>query len=122
MESAEVIAEGEQVAVEEEAKEEPRKLTKAEKKKMNQKKNKLFTKANEELAGGEFSAEQATDLAEKYMAIADIDGNGTLDLNEFQAFVKKLTPTEGLDEGSVEEVFTTIDTDGDGQLTAEEFG
>jgi Ca2+-binding EF-hand superfamily protein len=34
--------------------------------------------------------EQSTDIANKWMKIADTDGGGTIDLDEFQTFIKKI--------------------------------
>ena len=36
------------------------------------------------------TSEQSTDIAMKWMKIADTDGSGTIDLGEFQEFITKI--------------------------------
>ena len=62
------------------------------------------------------------EVAEKWMVIADIDGSGTVDLAEFTEFLTKIEATEKMDEAQIKEIFEEIDTDGNGELSTEEFG
>ena len=54
------------------------------------------------------------------MAIADVDGNGTIDLTEFKEFIDKVS--EDMDAEALKEIFDSIDVNNDGELTIEEFG
>ena len=58
------------------------------------------------------------------MNVADVDGNGVVDFEEFKDFINKLE--DGQDEQSTEEglkgIFDSIDENGNGELTVEEFG
>lgn len=54
------------------------------------------------------------------MEIADVDGSGTIDPAEFFDFIQKLD--ESATAESTEEIFKSIDTDGDGELSVAEFG
>ena len=58
------------------------------------------------------------------MNVADVDGNGVVDFEEFKDFINKLE--DGQDEKSTEEglkgIFDSIDENGNGELTVEEFG
>ena len=58
------------------------------------------------------------------MNVADVDGNGVVDFDEFKDFINKLE--DGQDEQSTEEglkgIFESIDENGNGELTLEEFG
>jgi Ca2+-binding EF-hand superfamily protein len=58
-------------------------------------------------------------LAEAYLAIADTDADGRVSPAEFLVFQRGHFP--GLTEAEVGEAFAHLDTDGDGNLTAEEF-
>ena len=58
------------------------------------------------------------------MNVADVDGNGVVDFDEFKDFINKLE--DGQDEQSTEEglkgIFESIDENGNGELTIIEFG
>lgn len=58
-------------------------------------------------------------LAEAFLAIADIDGDGQVSPAEFRAFLTGHFP--GLTEADNAEAFTHLDVDGDGYLSAAEF-
>ncbi|MFC9896737.1 EF-hand domain-containing protein [Nocardia sp. NPDC127579] len=58
-------------------------------------------------------------LAEAFLAIADADGDGTVDPAEFLAFQRGHFP--GLSDAEGAEAFAHLDTDGDGRLSAAEF-
>ena len=45
------------------------------------------------------SQEQSTDIAQKWMEIADTDGSGTIDLGEFTEFISKIDEKMGEDSG-----------------------
>lgn len=58
------------------------------------------------------------------MAIADTDESGTIDFDEWTKFINKLEDGEEdqTTEDDLRKIFDEIDTDGDGELTVEEFG
>ena len=58
-------------------------------------------------------------LAEAFLAVADIDADGSLSPAEFLVFQRGHFP--GLGEAEATEAFEHLDADGDGRLTAEEF-
>tara|TARA_B100000780_G_C20808166_1_gene321057 strand:+ start:294 stop:524 length:231 start_codon:yes stop_codon:yes gene_type:complete len=58
------------------------------------------------------------------MNVADVDGNGSVDFEEFKDFINKLE--DGQDDVSTDEglkgIFDSIDENGNGELSVEEFG
>ena len=58
------------------------------------------------------------------MNVADVDGNGSVDFEEFKDFINKLE--DGQDDLSTDEglkgIFDSIDENGNGELSVEEFG
>jgi len=57
---------------------------------------------NTQLEGDEeVSEEKSKEIAEKWMAVADIDGSGTIDMEEFKEFLNKLDSTEKLGEDQI---------------------
>ena len=64
--------------------------------------------------------EQVTDIANKWMEIADVDQSGTIDFIEFRDLVQKLD--EAQTEDSLKELFETQDDDKSGELSVEHFG
>lgn len=71
---------------------------------MREKKNKLVKTIASQIEAGEISSEEHTkDIAEKWMEIADVDGNGTIDIKEFLDFVSKLDETQT--EDATKEIF-----------------
>ena len=56
------------------------------------------------------------------MQIADMEGDGTISLDEFIKFMNMLSLDEGHDEAAMKEVFSSIDENGSGTLSQEEFG
>jgi Ca2+-binding EF-hand superfamily protein len=96
-------------------------LTKAQKKKLKEKKNKFIKQIKDKLDAGEvLSTDETTNLASKWMEFADVDNSGTIDATEFKDMVNKLD--EKFDESKVSEIFAAQDADGNGELTVESFG
>src|SRR5512144_2594236 len=62
-------------------------------------------------------------MQQRLFAKADTDGNGSLALDEFEAFGSKATSGRSRPPGApdAKEVFGQLDTDKDGQLTQSEF-
>ncbi|MFF4380962.1 EF-hand domain-containing protein [Kitasatospora sp. NPDC001547] len=58
-------------------------------------------------------------LAEVFLSVADADGDGTVDAEEFRAFHRAHFPR--LDRDRVDVAFGHLDRDGDGTLSREEF-
>jgi Ca2+-binding EF-hand superfamily protein len=83
-------------------------LTKNQLKKLKERKSKLITKINDQLQGG-VSNENAMDFASQWLELADIDGNGKIDLKEFKAFVGKLG--QGKSDEELTEIFNKHDSD-----------
>jgi Ca2+-binding EF-hand superfamily protein len=69
--------------------------------------------------GEEISTEETTDIAEKWMEFADVDGNGTIDQAEFTEFIYKLD--DNIEESKAIEIFTAQDGEGNGQLPVSSF-
>ena len=73
---------------------------------------------NEQIGNKEEITEDiANELADKYIELADLDGNGTIDLEEMKTFMNKM---DGAPD-DCEDIFKQIDTDGDGEITKDEF-
>jgi len=51
----------------------------------------------------------------------DLDGNGSIDLDEMKAAVEKAGLTEAFPADKCEALFKAIDTNGDGEIDEEEF-
>ena len=69
---------------------------------------------------GDVSAELSTEIAESWMEIADVDGSGTIDMEEFKVLVSKLEYT--MEDDALKVVFDKEDSNDDGELSKEEFG
>ena len=68
----------------------------------------------------EISAELSAEIADSWMEIADVDGNGTIDFDEIKELVQKLEYT--MEDDDLKTIFDEQDTDADGELSKEEFG
>ena len=65
----------------------------------------------------------STQLQDKMLKKADADGNGSVDKSEFKAAMAKLSEKTGMDlESGSDEMFTGLDTSGDGNLNTSEIG
>ena len=66
---------------------------------------------------------QSSDIAKKWMAVADTDGNGTIDIDEFTGFISKIEINDKIIiEDDAKKIFESIDEDDDGKLSEAEFG
>jgi Ca2+-binding EF-hand superfamily protein len=75
---------------------------------MKDKKNKLVKSIKEKIDGNQALTEaETTELASKWMEIADFDQSGTIDSGELQELVKKLD--EGIDMDKITAIFTAQD-------------
>lgn len=95
-------------------------MSKNEKKKWRDKKNKMLKKIKEEINENEMTQEAATALAKEWMDLADIDGSGTIDMGEFKDFTDKLECN--LSAEKVEAIFEAADKNNNKELDIEEFG
>jgi Ca2+-binding EF-hand superfamily protein len=96
-------------------------LTKAQKKKIRDKKNKILKTIKDKIdQGEEFPEEEVTSIATKWMETADVDGSGTIDFTEFVEMIAKLD--DKIEEGQVKELFSEQDADGNVELSVEHFG
>jgi Ca2+-binding EF-hand superfamily protein len=96
-------------------------MTKAQKKKLREKKNKFIKQIRDKLDAGEsLSTDETTDIASKWMDFADVDGSGTIDAEEFKDMINKLD--EKFEDSRVKDIFQAQDSDGNGQLSVESFG
>jgi len=68
----------------------------------------------------EISAELSAEIADSWMEIADVDGNGTIDFDEIKELVQKLEYT--MEDDDLKTIFDEQDTDADGELSKEELG
>lgn len=76
-----------------------RSMTAKDKKKLRDKKRKFFQKIKKKIqADEEIDEAEASSYAEQWFAIADVDGNGLIDLEEFLEFVEKLDENRTIDE------------------------
>lgn len=99
-----------------------RAMSKNEKKKWRDKKNKMLKKIKEEINDDdtEMTQEAATALAKEWMDLADVDGSGTIDIGEFKDFTDKLECNLSADK--VEAIFEAADKNNNKELDVEEFG
>jgi len=97
-------------------------MSKNEKKKWREKKNKMLKKIKSEMDDDdtEMTEESASALAKDWMELADLDGSGTIDIDEFKDFVDKLECN--LSEEKVEAIFEAADKNNNKELDIDEFG
>ena len=65
---------------------------------------------------------EASSYAEQWFAIADADGNGLIDLEEFIEFVEKLDESKSISDSEVKNQFENHDTSEKNALDKIEFG
>jgi|TARA_B110001450_G_C17600866_1_gene472917 Ca2+-binding EF-hand superfamily protein len=75
-------------------------LTANQKKALKNKKNKMLKKIKDQIETDDVDEEGAQRIAEQWVNIADIDGDGLIDFKEFKEFVNKL---DGGDDAPSEE-------------------
>ena len=64
--------------------------------------------------------EYTSEIASKWMEIADTDESGTIDFDEFKDMISKLDDKQ--DDDSLKTLFDAQDNNGNGELTVEQFG
>lgn len=74
--------------------------------------------------GGDLDEEGAKKIAVQWINIADIDGDGMIDFQEFKEFMAKIEDDneEKSTDEQLKEIFDSIDEDKSGQLDVDEFG
>lgn len=75
-------------------------MTANQKKALKNKKNKMLKKIKDQIETDDVDEEGAQRIAEQWVNIADIDGDGLIDFKEFKEFVNKL---DGGDDAPSEE-------------------
>ena len=68
------------------------------------------------------SQEEALEFSEEWFGIADTDGSGTIDLNEFYEFAKALDDKKTITQDQQLDLFKKHDADSNETLDKEEFG
>ena len=68
-------------------------------------------------SGKELTTDESTNIAREWMSIADIDGSGTIDEDEFMGFVAKLEVN--LSDAELKRIFNDCDDDKSGELEVE---
>lgn len=66
------------------------------------------------------SEDKTTEIAQKWMEMADNDENGTIEFEEFQDLVTKLDESISRDDSKT--IFDAHDTEGSGSLSVVDFG
>lgn len=69
---------------------------------------------------GKLTPEKVSEMAEKWVALIDADGNGTIDFDEFYEFFSNVDGIF-LSMNEIKSLFTDFDKSGDGHLTVNEF-
>jgi Ca2+-binding EF-hand superfamily protein len=96
-------------------------MSKTQKAKLKKKKNALVKSLKEKLdEAEEISTELSTEIASSWMEITDVDGSGTIDMEELKELVTKLEYT--MTDDAIKEIFDREDANADGELSKEEFG
>ena len=84
----------------------------------------MLKKIKDQIETDDVDEEGAIKIAESWMNIADVDGDGKIDFQEYTDFINKLG-LEGDDAPTEEEmknIFDELDTNSSGDLDVEEFG
>ena len=84
------------------------------------KKSEILKMLNSQTSGQTLTIEKVQDIALNWMELADKDGNGELDFNEFQEFFSKIEDVI-LSEAEIKQIFDDFDGSGNGYLSVEEF-
>ena len=64
--------------------------------------------------------EQISEIAGKWMEVADVNGNGTISFDEFKELISELD--EKQQEDQVKTLFDAEDKESSGELTVDQFG
>ena len=75
---------------------------------------------NSSIEEGTVSEDTSAEIAKQWMAIADTDGSGTIDVEEFKEFIVKLDST--IEESTIKDKFDGQDEEKNGELSVENFG
>ena len=84
----------------------------------------MLKKIKDQIETDDVDEEGAIKIAEQWMNIADVDGDGKIDFKEYTDFINKLG-LEGDDAPTDEEmknIFDELDTNDSGDLDVQEFG
>jgi Ca2+-binding EF-hand superfamily protein len=73
---------------------------------------------------GDVDEEGAKKVAAQWMTIADVDGDGMIDFQEFKDFMAKIEDEaeDKTTDEQLKEIFDSIDENNNGQLDVDEFG
>ena len=86
-------------------------MTAKNKKKLKEKKRNFFKKLKKRLEADEdIDDETAKEYAEQWFGLADIDGNGLIDMDEFLEFIEKLDENKSLDKEEITKQFENHDS------------
>jgi hypothetical protein len=91
-----------------------------EKQMNNKKKQSLIEALNQQTTGQNLTVDKVQEVALNWMEIADKDGNGELDYQEFYDFFSKIEGVMVTDE-EIRQIFDDFDGSGNGFLSVEEF-
>jgi len=75
---------------------------------------------NSSIAEGDVSEDSSAEVAKNWMAIADTDGSGTIDIEEFKEFIVKLDSS--IEEDKIKSCFDGQDEASNGELSVDSFG
>ena len=107
----------------EEVDEEFQNLTDEQKEVLNQqkkKKNEILQMLNSQTSGQTLTIDKVQEVALNWMELADKDGNGELDFQEFYDFFSKIEDIV-VTEQEIRQIFDDFDGSGNGYLSVEEF-
>ena len=98
-------------------------LTDEQKEVLNQqkkKKNEILQMLNSQTSGQTLTIDKVQEVALNWMELADKDGNGELDFQEFYDFFSKIEDIV-VTEQEIRQIFDDFDGSGNGYLSVEEF-